>query len=256
MTSYSIAENFNNYFKIKFANTKLLRQEAFKIRYGVYSKELGWEPENDLEIETDECDDYSFHCLIEHRRTKTNIGCVRLVIPPVTDPDKPLPFEKNCMESARPDILDSTTFRRGSFGEISRLAVLEEYRRRLKEKKKPYVLNEVNPKTVFSEEERRNFPNIAIGLYLAAVALAEICNHRGLFVMMEPRLNKRLKRFGLPFEQVGDEMDYHGLRAMFYLAKEKFNAELSDELLGLYEVIHKDLSEQICLIPFSDSTDK
>ena len=47
MSSYSIAENFNKYFKIKFASSKTLRQEAFKIRYGVYSRELGWEPENE-----------------------------------------------------------------------------------------------------------------------------------------------------------------------------------------------------------------
>lgn len=256
MNSYSIADNFNQFFKIKFAKNKLLRQEAFKIRYGVYSRELGWEPENELELETDECDDYSYHCLLEHRRTKAFAGCVRLVIPPVQDPALPLPFEANCMDSARKDKLDSTVFERGSFGEISRLAVLDTFRRRAKEKSMPFVLQDINPETVYTEEERRNFPNIAMGLYLAAVALADICNHQGMFVMMEPRLNKRLQRFGLPFEQVGDEVDYHGLRAMFYLKRDKFNSELSEELLALYKIIYKDLSQQISLIPFSDSTDK
>ena len=95
-----------------------------------------------------------------------------------------------------------------------------------------------------------------MGLYLAAVALADICNHQSIFAMMEHRLNNRLQRFGLPFEQVGNEVDYHGLRAMFYLRRDKFNSELSDKLLALYTTIYDDLSQQINLIPFSDSTDK
>jgi len=256
MSSYSIADNFNEFFQIRFANSKSLRQEAFKIRYGVYSRELGWEPENDAEMETDECDDYSFHCLLEHRRTKVHAGCIRLIIPPIAKPEALLPFEDHCMESLRPDAIDLSSFPRGSFSEISRLAVLDTFRRREKEKSVPYVLKEVNPETIYTEEERRNFPNIAIGLYLAGIALAELCNHNGMFVMMEPRLNKRLKRFGLPFQQVGDEMDYHGSRAMFFLAKDDFHSKLSEELVALYKIIHEDLSKQLNLIPFTDCTDK
>ncbi|MDO7084099.1 PEP-CTERM/exosortase system-associated acyltransferase [Pseudocolwellia sp. AS88] len=256
MSSYSIAENFNKYFKIKFASSKTLRQEAFKIRYGVYSRELGWEPENELEMETDEYDDHSYHCLLEHRRTEVFAGCIRLIIPPVQNPTLQLPFEANCLDSARKEVLDPSSLERGSFSEISRLAVLDSFRRRNKEKSVPFVISEANPETMYSEEERRNFPNIAIGLYLGGLALANLCNHKGMFVMMEPRLNKRLQRFGLPFEQVGDVVDYHGMRAMFYLDKNKFNSELSDELLALYKIIYKDLTEQISLVPFTDNTDK
>jgi N-acyl amino acid synthase of PEP-CTERM/exosortase system len=256
MSEYSIAKHFGEFFQIKFANTKSLRQEAFKIRYGVYSDELGWEPENDLQMETDECDDYAYHCLLEHKRTGVYAGCVRLVIPPVQVPDLALPFEKNCLHSARKEVLDSTTLTRGSFGEISRLAVLASFRRREKEKNVPFVLNKMNPATVFTEEERRNFPNIAMGLYIAAVALADICNHVGSFVMMEPRLNRRLQRFGLPFDQIGDEMDYHGMRAMFFLARDNFCSQLKPELKELYQMIYDDLVTQVLLVPHTDVTDK
>lgn len=256
MSSYSIADNFNQYFQIRFANSKQLREEAFKIRYGVYSRELGWEPENDQEMESDECDDYAYHCLLEHRRTKVYAGCIRLIIPPLNNPSVQLPFEENCLHSARTEIVDSTKLDRGSFGEISRLAVLDTFRRREKEKSVPYVLGDVNPKTVYTEDERRNFPNIAIGLYLGGIALAKLCQHKGMFVMMEPRLNKRLQRFGLPFQQVGDEMDYHGLRAMFYLDKDDFHSKLSEELLALYDIIYEDLSNQLNLIPFTDCADR
>ena len=256
MGHYSVATNFSQYFRIKFANTKELRHQAFKIRYGVYAEELGWEPQNDSQMESDECDDYSFHCLLEHKRTGVFAGCIRLVIPPATNPTLPLPFEQHCLHSARPEVVDSTSLTRGSFGEISRLAVLSTFRRREREKNIPYVLQDINPETVYSEDERRNFPNIAIGLYLAGTALAEICNHQGMFVMMEPRLNRRLKRFGLPFVQCGDEMDYHGNRAMFFLSRHGFNAELTPELLELYDIIKADLLEQTPLIPFADSTVK
>lgn len=255
MGNYSVAINFSQYFQIRFANTKQLRQEAFKIRYGVYADELGWEPENERKMETDECDNYAFHCLLEHKRTGVYAGCVRLVVPPVNNPGLPLPFESHCLESARKDVIDSTQLPRGSFGEISRLAVLATFRRREKEKNTPFVLKDVNPETVYSEDERRNFPNIAMGLYLAAVCLSDICNHGGMFVMMEPRLNRRLKRFGLPFEQCGDEMDYHGIRAMFHLPREGFNSQLTPELLELYNIIKSDLLSQLNLIPFTDATD-
>lgn len=265
MSDYSIAKHFNQYFKIQFANTKALRQEAFKIRYGVYSSELGWEPANDKQMEIDECDDYAYHCLLEHRRTGAFAGCIRLIIPPTDEPDKALPFEANCLESARKEVFDTTSLPRGSFGEISRLAVLASFRRREKEKNVPFVLNNINTQTIYTEEERRNFPNIAMGLYLSGIALASLCQHQGMVVMMEPRLNRRLKRFGLPFQQIGDTMDYHGQRAMFYLDENDFDKELTEQLKELYGIIKQDLAEQIEFkqyndapfkIPNTDVTDK
>jgi len=256
MSEYSIAKHFDKYFQIQFANTKELRQEAFKIRYGVYSHELGWEARNDLEIETDECDDYAYHCLLKHRRTGVYAGCVRLVIPPVNEPQLQLPFEKNCLQTARTELVDSTLLPRGSFGEISRLAVLSSFRRRESEKRKPFVINDMNLDIVFSEEEQRNFPNIAIGLYLASVSLAELCNHQCMFVMMEPRLKRCLSRIGLQFMQVGDTMDYHGQRAMFHLDREGFSSNLKPELKELYDIINAELLKQLFFVPFSDSADK
>lgn len=253
MRDYSIAENFNQHFKIQLANTKELKEEVFKIRYGVYSHELGWEAKNNLQMEVDECDDYAYHCLLKHRRTDTYAGCVRLIIPPAHEPELQLPFEKNFLQSVRTDIIDSTKLPRGSFGEISRLAVLASFRRRKAEKKTPYILNEIEPKITFTEEEHRNFPNIAIGLYLASVSLSDICNHQDLFVMMEKRLHRSLFRIGLQFEKVGDTIDYHGKRAMYHLPRERFSAELKPELKELYDYISAELLSQQYVVPFTNS---
>ncbi|WP_199609958.1 PEP-CTERM/exosortase system-associated acyltransferase [Flocculibacter collagenilyticus] len=255
MTQLSLAENFKKYFSVRFANSKALRQAAFQIRHSVYCEELGWEALRDNKMETDEYDQYAFHCLLEHKSTGVFAGCVRVVIPPLTSPEKQTPLEKNCLDSLLEGAIDPRTFRRGSFGEISRLAVPSAFRRRPNEKDQPFIINDVNMRHVFSEEERRNFPNIAMGLYLASIALVQICNHDATFVMMEPRLQRRLDRLGLPFQQVGEAMDYHGLRALFYLPSEHFTSHLNDELLELFNTVKQDLLEQVLLVPFVDPTD-
>ena len=244
MDAYSIAQNFAQYFRIKFADSGALKNEVYKIRYSVYAQELGWEPCNDAAIETDEYDNNAFHCLIEHKQTATYAGCVRLIVPPFDQDDFQLPLEKHCMASIRKNIVDPEQMLQGSFGEISRLAVLASFRRRKNEQNTPYIVQETTSENVYSEHEKRNFPNLAIGLYLAAVALSDLCAHEGMFVMMEPRLNRRLNRFGLPFIQCGDEMDYHGRRAMFFLNRTGFFSQLTPELLDLYLMIKEDLNDQ------------
>jgi N-acyl amino acid synthase of PEP-CTERM/exosortase system len=251
MRNYSVAKNFNQHFQIQLANTKELKEEVFKIRYGVYSRELGWEAKNSLKMETDECDDYAYHCLLKHRRTNIYAGCIRLISPPTHQPTLLLPFEKKCLQSVRSELIDSTRLPRGSFGEISRLAVLSSFRKRKTEWDKPFVVNEMQPTTVFTEDEHRNFPNIAIGLYLASISLADICNHQGTFVMMEPRLYRRLSRIGLQFQQVSNIIEHHGKRAMFQLARDDFSANLRPELKELYDMISAELLEQQYVVPFT-----
>uniref|UniRef100_A0A486XQU0 PEP-CTERM/exosortase system-associated acyltransferase n=1 Tax=Rheinheimera sp. BAL341 TaxID=1708203 RepID=A0A486XQU0_9GAMM len=251
MDCVSLAENFDRYFEIKFAGSTSLREESFRIRHAVYCDELGWEPIRENGMETDECDDYAFALLLVHKRTGQYAGTARLVIPPPDNPQSKLPFEAHCMESVKTELIDLSKFRRGSFSEISRLAVPEAFRRRLGEKNTPYVVNEINlDKDVFSEEERRNFPNIAIGLYLSIIALTQMCHHIAMFVVVEPRLKKRLERLGLDFEQIGEEMDYHGTRALFYLPEHKFVSALNPEVLQLFEHLKQQLAPQLLLYPY------
>lgn len=251
MDCVSLADNFRQYFEIKFAASTALREESFKIRHSVYCEELGWEPLRENGMETDECDDYSFALLLVHKRTGQYAGTARLVIPPAQNPSCQLPFEQHCLSSVRADLIDLSKFERGSFSEISRLAVPEAFRRRLGEKNTPYVINEINlDKDVFSEEERRNFPNIAIGLYLSVIALVQMCHHKAMFVVVEPRLKKRLERLGLAFEQIGDEMDYHGTRALFYLPEHKYISALNPEILQLFDMLKSQLAPQLRLYPY------
>jgi N-acyl amino acid synthase of PEP-CTERM/exosortase system len=247
----TVADNFDTYFTIRYAKTRQMREHGYHIRHEVYARELGWEPVNQEEKETDDCDTYSHVCLLQHRSTQKYAGTVRLVIPPCNRPSAPLPFETHCAESIWLDKVDPSTLERGSFGEISRLAVPSEFRRRKNEKGKTFILNEDSSTTIYTEEEKRNFPNIAIGLYLSSIALVDICHHEGVFVMMEPKLQRHLKRFGLPFEQVGEKMDFRGMRAMFYLPKRNLTSQFTNEIRELYDLLKFNIDRQIRLFPYN-----
>ena len=230
--THSIAQTFDQYFQIKIATDSELVRQAMRIRYQVYCSELGWEPLNPDEIETDEYDDHATHCLLQHRRTGAYAGCVRLIH--TSNVDK-VPFEEHCQAAIDPQIIDPKILKRGSFGEISRLAVPEQFRRRKNEKQVPFVLGA--PAGTYTDDERRSFPNIALGLYLASIACVDLGGFEHLFVMMEPRLRRHLVRFGLPFHQGGKAIDYHGTRALFFLPRDEFHSHFKEAVHELYELI-------------------
>lgn len=251
----SLAENFDEFFEIKLADTQDLKNESYKIRHTVYAQELGWEPISPNEMEIDECDPYAFSILLVHKRTGKFAGTARLVIPPSSKPDSKLPFELHCAESLNRDIVDPDTIKRGSFGEISRLSVPNQFRRRVSENNQPFVLNESSVGDIFSEQERRNFPNIAIGLYLGVIAMVNMCNHSHMFVVVEPRLNKRLRRLGLHFQQCGEDMDYHGVRALFCLERKDFTKNLNAEVFELYKLLEQQLQKQMTFHPYTENSE-
>jgi len=252
----SVAQGFTKYFQVRVADTKELRHQAFKIRHNVYAQELGWEPVREDELETDPYDDYAYHVVLEHCASKTFAGSVRIVIPPPHLLNFMTPFEDNCLASTIEGMLDMADYPRGSFGEISRIAVPTSFRRRPNEAKKPYIITGTTSSHIFTAEERREFPNIAIGLYLSAVAMADICQHKAMFVMVEPRLSRHLTRVGLPFVQVGEVIDYHGQRALFRLNAQDFSSSLASEVKELYDIIITTLRSQLSLLPYGDPTDK
>lgn len=236
----SLAQNFSHYFKVGLATSSQQQRHAYTIRYQVYAEELGWEPLNEHQIETDECDEYAYHCLLEHTRSGSIAGCVRLVIPSLGPVNALLPCQTHQIpltSSYRGKLLD-----KGGVGEISRLAVPANFRRRAHEAGKPFVLDERNTTTLLTEEERRNFPNISIGLYLAAIAMVELCDLERVLVVMEPRLQRHLSRYGLKFHQIGDTFELRGNRALFVLPRHELTVNMNEEILELYQLIQQELA--------------
>jgi len=242
-----IAASFDEYFRVRYADARTLAEAAYRIRYQVYVEEMGWEPPNKFGLETDEYDDHSHICLLEHRRTRTFAGCVRLVKP---DNDwnrqASLPFQHHDITCIRSGTINPRLLTQGTFGEISRLAVPNTFRRRKHEWQRPFILDERCTVSVFSEEEKRGFPNIAIGLYLASIAMVDICGHEGVFVVMEPKLQRHLQRFGLPFTQISEKFYFRGTRALFGLLRQDLSRHMPPNIQQLYKLIKVQLAQQMC----------
>ena len=181
----SMAEGFSRFFSVKLAKTDEDRENIYKIRYRVYCEEFKYQSVEHFpdELETDEYDQISKHCLILHKESNIPAGCVRLV-PAIG----PLPFEKYCSGSLDQDLIDSFKLERNTICEISRLAVDGRFRRRTGE-----MLTRYGMSSLQQEQEQRASSLIAVAGFLAATVLTGITNRRNAFAMMEPFLPRLMK---------------------------------------------------------------
>lgn len=240
--AHSISDHFTQFLQPHIAVDQALKEEAFKIRHNVYCEELAFEDVRDDGQETDEFDQQSIFSLIKHKPSEIFTSCVRLVTS--GGPNELLPIEKYCMDSITNEDLSPERFNRAEIAEISRLAVKSDFRRRKADHFKGSgtgVISEVS----YSETELRCFPFIAIGLYMAAATMGMNTGIRHVYVMMEPRLARSMKFIGITFQQLGAPVDYHGLRAPYYINPEIFMKNLSPGFKSLYDTIEKDICLQL-----------
>ena len=66
--------------------------------------------------------------------------------------------------------------------------------------------------------------------------MTELCGRNSVFAMMEPFLPRLLKRSGIHFVRAGSDMDYHGIRAPYFLDAHG-EETVSKELQSLYHWI-------------------
>ena len=238
----NIAEHFTKFLEPQVALNEELRQEVFKIRHNVYCEELAFEEVKDEGMEQDEFDPQSIFCMIKHKPSNIYTSCVRLV--KSSSKDELLPIEKFCIDSIQDKSLHPDNFEREEIGEISRLAVKADFRRRKSDQFKGSAVGAISEST-YSETELRCFPFIAIGLYMSAATLGINTGVKHAYVMMEPRLARSMKFVGIKFHQLGDAIDYHGLRAPYYINPEIFMENLSPGFKSLYQRIEQDLISQL-----------
>lgn len=240
MDANRIVEDFLRYFAVVPADSDTLLREAYRIRYRVYAEELGWEdtarfPDG---IEIDEFDADAVACLLRHRPSSQLAGCVRLVMRG-TDPSAPFPFEHAMAHGGHP--LDTTGLAadwRARCGEISRIAVVAQFRRRRNERERPETDIEENRS---ASPERRVFPHIAMGLYLGAAAMGLQRGLESVFAIMEPKLARRLRLYGIEFEAVGEPFEHRGTRVPYRLRRDSFLGNITPPIRGLLRVIEADL---------------
>ncbi|WP_201349447.1 PEP-CTERM/exosortase system-associated acyltransferase [Neptunomonas japonica] len=238
----TLANNFQEYFTVNLAFNNELKKESFRTRFNVYCREFNYEPAEHFpnEEETDEFDSISLHCLIKHKASGKTAGCVRLVPTNVNDPQSLLPFEKHCGESLDSEFIDRLNLDRNEICEISRLAVDGAFRRRANETTDRYGNAQ---QFQFTDEERRYFPLIAVSAFLASTSLTALSGRTSVFAMMEPFLPRLLKRSGIVFKKAGEDIDYHGIRAPYFIRTESAVENMKPELKELYNAIHNSISQ-------------
>ncbi|NEX22880.1 PEP-CTERM/exosortase system-associated acyltransferase [Thiorhodococcus mannitoliphagus] len=241
MSDIDLVTPYRDYFKIVMADTDELRDRVFALRFEVYCRELGWEsPEAFADgHEKDEFDDDSVHCLLIHRQSGLDAGTVRLVKARSDGRVPCLPFVGHYDPALFTSDQNPLMMPLGSTGEISRLALHEQFRRRPGEQDSP----DGHGAELFqwTQTERRRFPHIALGLYLAAATVGLSEGLTGVYAMMEPRLARHLHFGGIFFQQVGEAIEYRGARAPFYISRLMLFQHLNSPLRGLLDAIAEDL---------------
>lgn len=256
MHAESVANLFTQYFYVVGGNTPEIRRTACNIRYQVYCQEFKYELEENCpnQMESDEYDAQSDHCLLIHNHTHQPAGCVRLIRSLPNKPNPPLPFARFCKQAFDKEQFDPAHLPLGAFVEISRLAVTAQFRRRKYDEHKPVSLpheQTTEPGNIPGvDHQRHRFPFIPIGLVLSAFTIILRNDYKYSLAMMETRLANMLGRYGLIWTQVGEVMDYHGPRAPFVVYNDKIlpNLESKPEVYELMQVIKEQLDQKIPLM--------
>ncbi len=245
MAEIDLVTPYREFFKIIAATTDELRDRVFALRYEVYCRDLHWEdPANFIgERETDGFDSESIHCLLVHKTKQSGFeldaGTVRLVKTRPDSPEPCLPLTAHYDPALFNSEQSPLKMAKGRFGEISRLALRKEFRRRQGERDSPDGIS--TDLFQWTQDDRRRFPHIALGLYLAAATVGLAEGMDGVYAMMEPSLARHLHFGGIFFEQVGEPVEYRGARAPFYISRAMLFEHLNRPLRDLLEAIAEDL---------------
>jgi len=240
--SASLAESFHKYFSVDLATSPEQKQEIFRVRYRVYCDEFGLEDGDKYpdKAEYDEFDDYAIQFLISHKASGIPAGCARLVPAAVSSNYHMLPFEKYCADGIDDDYLHKLGMDRGHICEISRLLVDSSFRQRSGETMtrlgKPNAMD-------FSHHEERTFSLVAVAGYLATMALTDITGRTNMFAMMDPYLPEVLQQAGIQFRRVGKDVDYHGVRAPYFIKTESVLENMPSEIRVLYDAIYEQMED-------------
>ncbi|NOT68600.1 MAG: GNAT family N-acetyltransferase [Methylophilaceae bacterium] len=143
-------------------------------------------------IETDQYDVYSRHFMAYHKNSDSPAASVRVITP---NPlglnvaaryaiDQPLPYA------------DATN---ANVGEISRMAIASQFRRRQEDKGKPFQGDPETEMSLQPDARRRHQPDLVLGMYREIYLL---CNQIGIdycMAAMENRFSRLLRTLGFPW---------------------------------------------------------
>lgn len=230
-------ERFGQYFRVAPALDQRSLEEVYFIRHDVYARELNYEPVRADQRETDRYDQHALHCIVRTHAADEPVrpvGCTRLVLANPAAPEQPLPFEVICRDTLDRSIIDPAQLPRHQIAEVSRLAVMGEFRRRKGECKRAVTLSEQDS----GGNPAARFPNIPCALYFSAVALAQRQGVEYLFTLTEPRLARHFARLGVEVQAVGAPVEHRGLRVPSLLRVSQVYGRLRSIVRPIWHEVH------------------
>ena len=195
-------------FKFERVNIDDLRmEELYRLRYQVYCTECGFEAAEDHPsgLEMDEFEQYASHFCATVVQTGEIIGTVRII----HNSPIGLPIEHHCV------LNDELKFSGDSrlIGEISRLAISKDFRRREIDKA-IYSQTDVDLKEVkrVHQQRRTSECKIVAGLYQCIYHESIALGLTHWYAVMVKGLCGLLRRWGIIWSQAGEPVEYHGVR--------------------------------------------
>jgi N-acyl amino acid synthase of PEP-CTERM/exosortase system len=226
--------------RIKFVevDSEFLKKEIFKLRYDVYVSEFGFEKKEN-HPSGQEKDIYDLHSVelaaIEQTDAGTQkvIGTIRLIlhsehgfpienVTPINFTDKKPPINR--------------------IAEISRLAVRRDYRRRQGDGLygvKSYV-NASEGEILSNSDIPQNVkvriqPYLILGLFKEMYQVSKKLGITHWYMITEKKLWYALKRFDMIFRQIGEPVNYHGLRIPYLGIVEEIEQNLLTKHKNFYQ---------------------
>lgn len=236
----TLCEHYQKYFYTIKAITPDLLNQAYHVRYQVYCEELKkLSPNSENEFqESDPWDGNAVHSLLVYKDEQKPIGNIRIIIADDCA-DKKLPIELYYHNEFNFKGSGISSLRDGKTGEVSRMALISQFRRRPSDKN--YSLND-NIRE--NDHENKRFPvnYLPMCLTFSSISLMlEQALDYGI-ALMEPRLARLLVRFGVELKQVGNPIDHFGMRAPFLIFPEKTYHNLTSEYQSLFDIIRSELT--------------
>jgi N-acyl amino acid synthase of PEP-CTERM/exosortase system len=202
--------------------------EVFRLRYKVYCEEWGFERPEDHPggIERDAFDEHSVHFVALRKDNQKLIGTTRIILPSASG----FPIEAHCQIDEQVLSCDKT-----HWGEISRLAVSKEFRKRAGDDS-IYQDEAPQPNDLESpfKERRKNENQIVVGLYRCIYRESLERGMTHLYAVMAKGLYLLLKRIGISFVQAGPGIEYHGIRTPYTGCIREMLEEFSRTNIDLY----------------------
>ena len=172
-------------------------------------------------------DEQSFIYLLRHNPTQTFVGTIRVFFINGSTPVQALPMQKD----GHVEEIDHLTIDR-PICEVSRLALSAN----------------LSAYEGFSTLQLRTYLSMAL---MAATRINFFLYHYSkIFAIMERSLQRILKRQNVIFEQIGDAVDYYGMRFPFVIKKENFLVA-GEKTEGPMGMITRYYLQELCKDPAS-----